>query len=118
MILSSEAHVSGQYNERELLLKGSGQGARVPSHGLTESNGVEGTWKGMIFYILDSSRPPCYFTAFIAHLKPVDSFRIVGSLSTRVKIRTVGVSFCQPAPRMTFFVPLSGPLGFFAGLFS
>jgi len=56
--------------------------------------------------------------ASVAQRKPVDSLRIVGSLSTRVNIRTVGVSFCHPEPRRTRFVPDSGPFGFFAGLFS
>ena len=118
MVLSREAPIFVQYNQTEVFPKGWGQGACFPSHGMTGSNALESKLKGTFLYGSDFSLPPVYFTAFIAHLKPVDSFRIFGSLSTRVKMRTVGVSFCHPAPRMIFFVPVSGPMGFFAGLFS
>lgn len=70
------------------------------------------------YYVVERFPVHRFIGVLAAQRNPVDSFRTVGSLSTRVKMRTVGVSFCQPAPLITFFVPVSGPFGFFFGLFS
>lgn len=69
------------------------------------------------YYTSDGFTVHRFIAGLVAQRNPVDSFRSIGSLSTRVKIRTVGASFCQPAPLITFFVPVSGPFGFFLGLF-